>query len=115
MQWFMTVYQNVRSEGSPAKCSGRTAQRARTTPVSLMEEERDPRWARGKEPTRQCRRHKKHGFDPWVGKIPLRKAWQTTPVFLPEEFMDREVWQTAVHRIAKSRTQLKQLSTEEAS
>ena len=22
-------------------------------------------------------------FDPWVGKIPWRRAWQTTPVFLP--------------------------------
>ena len=25
------------------------------------------------------------GFNPWVGKIPLRKAWQPTSVFLPEE------------------------------
>ena len=25
------------------------------------------------------------GFDPWVRKIPWRKAWQPTPVFLPEE------------------------------
>ena len=24
-------------------------------------------------------------FDPWVGKIPWRRAWQPTPVFLPEE------------------------------
>ena len=24
-------------------------------------------------------------FDPWVGKIPWRKAWQPTPVFLPRE------------------------------
>ena len=23
------------------------------------------------------------GFDPWVGKIPWRKAWQPTPAFLP--------------------------------
>ena len=30
-----------------------------------------------------CRRHKKFGFDPWVGKIPWRKACQPTPVFLP--------------------------------
>ena len=28
----------------------------------------------GKEPTCQCRRHKKHGFDPWVGNIPWRRA-----------------------------------------
>ena len=25
-------------------------------------------------------------FDPWVGKIPQRRAWQPTPVFLPGEF-----------------------------
>ena len=28
---------------------------------------------------------KRHGFDPWVGKIPWRRAWQPTPVFLPGE------------------------------
>jgi len=25
------------------------------------------------------------GFNPWVGTSPWRKAWQPTPVFLPEE------------------------------
>ena len=30
----------------------------------------------------QCERL---GFDPWVGKIPWRRAWQPTPVFLPGE------------------------------
>ena len=25
------------------------------------------------------------GFDSWVGKIPQRRTWQPTPVFLPEE------------------------------
>ena len=33
----------------------------------------------------QCRRHKRHGFDPWVRKISWRRKWQPTPVFLPEE------------------------------
>ena len=28
----------------------------------------------------------RHGFDPWVGKIPLKKAWQPAPVFSPGEF-----------------------------
>ena len=37
----------------------------------------------GKEPACQDRRHKRGGFDPWVGKIPWRRAWQPTPVFLP--------------------------------
>ena len=27
----------------------------------------------------------RQGFDPWVGKIPWRRAWQPTPVFLPGE------------------------------
>ena len=27
----------------------------------------------------------RHGFDPWVGKIPWKKAGQPTPVFLPGE------------------------------
>ena len=25
------------------------------------------------------------GFNPWVGKIPWRRKWQPTPVFLPGE------------------------------
>ena len=39
----------------------------------------------GKEPVCQCKRHKRCGFDPWVRKIPWRRAWQPTPVFLPGE------------------------------
>ena len=39
----------------------------------------------GKEPSCQCRRHKRCKFDPWVGKILWRMAWQPTLVFLPEE------------------------------
>ena len=27
----------------------------------------------------------RRGFDPWVGKIPWRREWQPTPVFLPGE------------------------------
>ena len=39
----------------------------------------------GKEPASQCRRCKSLGFDPWVGKIPWRRAWQLTAVFLSGE------------------------------
>ena len=35
------------------------------------------------EPSCQCRRCNRPGFDPWVGKIPWRRAWQPTPVSLP--------------------------------
>ena len=33
-----------------------------------------------------CRRPRRLEFDPWVGKIPWRKKWQPTPVFLPAKF-----------------------------
>ena len=39
----------------------------------------------GKEPAYQCRRLKRCGFDPWVGKIPWRKTWQSTLVSLTGE------------------------------
>ena len=42
-----------------------------------------PGGASGKEPTCQCRRCKRCGFDPWIGKMPWGRAWQPTPVFLP--------------------------------
>ena len=32
------------------------------------------------------RRHRRCEFDPWVGKMPWRRKWQPTPVFLPEKF-----------------------------
>ena len=41
-----------------------------------------PRWLSGKELTCQCRRP---GFDPWRSKMPWRRKWQPTPVFLPGE------------------------------
>ena len=42
-----------------------------------------PRWFSGKETACQCKRH---GFDPWVRKIPWRREWLPTPIFLPGEF-----------------------------
>ena len=44
---------------------------------------RPPKWFSGKESACQCRRCL---FDPWVGKkIPGRRKWQPTLVFLPGE------------------------------
>ena len=31
-------------------------------------------------------RQKIYGFDLWIGKIPWRRKWQLTPVFLPGKF-----------------------------
>ena len=42
-----------------------------------------PRWINGRESTCQCKRHRRHVFDPWVGKMPWRREWLLTPIFLP--------------------------------
>ena len=42
-----------------------------------------PRWHSGKESACQCRRHKRCGFNPWIGKIPCGRKWQPAPAFLP--------------------------------
>ena len=61
----------------------------------------------GKEPTCQFRRHKRHRFDPWVGKIPWRRKWQFSSCL--EKSMDWGAWQTTVYRVTDSWTQLKGL------
>ena len=65
-----------------------------------------PWWLSGKESACQCRRHRRRGFDPWVGKIPWRKKWQPTPVFLPGKFHGWDACRAAVHGVTKSQTQL---------
>ena len=52
---------------------------------NLIMQGRFPRWCSGKESSCQYRRHKRCEFDSRVGKIPWRRAWQPTPVFLPGE------------------------------
>ena len=44
-----------------------------------------PGGASGEEPTCQHRTHKRCQFDPWVGKIPWRRARQPIPVLLFRE------------------------------
>ena len=39
----------------------------------------------GQESAYQCRRCKRRRFDPWIGKIPWRRKWLSTPVFLTGE------------------------------
>ena len=72
---------------------------------------RSPKWLSGKEYTCQCRRHGGCGFNPWVRKIPWRRAWPLTPAFLPGgSHRQRGL---AVYSLwgPKSQTQLKWLST----
>ena len=55
-------------------------------------------------------RCKRLGFDPWIGKILWRRAWQPTPVFMSGKSMNRGAWWATFHGVTKGRTRLKQLS-----
>ena len=63
----------------------------------------------GKESPCQRRRCRRLRFNPWVRKIPWKKKWQPTPVFLPGEHMDGGAWWAKVHRVTGSRTWLTRL------
>ena len=40
-----------------------------------------PHWAPGARTVKICLRCRRPGVDPWVRKIPLRRKWQSPPVF----------------------------------
>ena len=69
-----------------------------------------PGGASGEESAYQFRRCRRLRFDPWVGKIPGGGHGNPLQSSCLENSMDRRAWRPAVHRAAKSRTQLKQLS-----
>ena len=62
-----------------------------------------------KEPACQCRRYKRGGLNPWVRRIPWRRAWQPTSVFLSGESQEQRRGRTIFRRVAKSQTQLSNL------
>ena len=81
---------------------------ANILPENSWEELSQTQWYSGKEFTCQCRRCKRPGFDPWVRKIPWRRAWQPTPYACLENSMGTGVWwatsmglQRVGHNLAK--------------
>ena len=58
------------------------------------------RWYSGKESTRQCRKCKRHRFEPW------RRKWQPTPVFLPGIYHGQSSLGATVHVVIKRQTRL---------
>ena len=61
-----------------------------------LESEGFPCGSDGKEPVCQYRRC---GFDPWIRKIPWRRKWQPTPVFLPGESHGQKSMAATVIRV----------------
>ena len=60
-----------------------------------------------KELACQCRRHERHKFDPWVRKIPWRRANHSSILAWRIPWTEK----SARLQVPKSWTQLKQLST----
>jgi len=48
----------------------------------------------------------RHGFKPWVGKIPWRRKWQPTSVFLPGKSHGQRSLEGYSHEVTNSRTRL---------
>ena len=59
----------------------------------------------------QCRRCKRCRFSPWVGKIPWKRKWQHTPVFLPGKFHGQRSLVGYSPRDHKESDMMEQLST----
>ena len=60
--------------------------------------------ASGEESTCQCRRHKKCGFDPWVGKTPWIGNGTPLQYSCLKSAMERRAWWDTVHGAAESDT-----------
>ena len=63
-------------------------------------------WCSGKESTCQCRRCKRCGFGPWLGRSPAGGHGNTFQYSCLENPMERGGWQATVHGVAKHWTWL---------
>ena len=64
-----------------------------------------PWWLSSEKSSCQCRRHRRRGFDPWVGKIPGGGNGSPLRSCL-ENPTDRGAWWATVHGVPKSQTRL---------
>ena len=71
-----------------------------------------PRWHSGTESACQCRGCRRWGFSLCVRKIPWRREWLPTPVFLPGESHGQGSLMETIHEVAESRTWLSTHLTE---
>ena len=71
LNWVVVGVKHVLSEGGQVVEASQVALVVKNPPPS--------------ESTCQCRRQKRSGLDPWIRKIPWRRARQPIPVFLPAE------------------------------
>ena len=54
--------------------------------------------------------YRRYRFDPWVRKIPWRRKWQPTPVFLPRKshgqrsLEGHSLWDCTIEQLVKNNT-----------
>jgi len=65
-----------------------------------------PGGANGKEPACQCRRLKRHGFDPCLRRCPGVGNGNPLQYSCLENSMDRGAWWATVHGVAEGQTRL---------
>ena len=70
-----------------------------------------PQWLRGKESAFGAGVGGDASLIPGSGKIPWRRKCNPLQYLCLENLMNRGVWRATVHKVAKSQTRLKQLST----
>ena len=70
-----------------------------------------PSGTTGKKPACQCRRQRYAGSIPGLGRSPGEGHGNPLWYSCLENPMDRGAWRTTVHRVTKSQTPLKRLST----
>ena len=76
-------------------------------PNSIMVRKGFPGDSASKEPTCQCRRYKRCGFNPWVRKIPLEKEMAIHSSIVAWKIpWTREAWWATDHWVTKSQIQL---------
>ena len=46
------------------------------------------------------------GFNPCIRKVPWRRKWQYTPVYLPGKSHGQKSWRATIYGVTKSQTQL---------
>ena len=70
-----------------------------------------PRWSSGKESARQCRRRRRYGFDPGLGRSPGGGNGNPLQFCCLKNPMSRGAWGTTVHGGHEESDMIEQLST----
>ena len=106
VQFLLNKHCHLESHGAPSR---KTTQKRKNRERYLdgcgcTLDNREATCRASKESTCQCRIHKRHGFNPWVGKIPWSPGvgnGNPTPYSWLKNPMDGGAWRATVHEVTK--------------